>query len=577
MFSKIIGSLRDEEDRNPSFIKLTRNILLFVIFTNAALLPLVTGYIGEGSRNPIAFLVLIVTLVLEIIALFNTYRGNVGMAKVIVPLALISAATVIALSINGLKNSAMTALPVILMISAILLGRRAMLFVTPLVVAALAFIAVRDLSGQIPFVPAGLDDAIILPILVLSTAGIIDLLIRRLNESITRARESEKLQREENVELTQLRNTLEERVQQRTSDLEQANRLNERRARQFRAVAQVMRTISTYQDLDTLLPRITHVISEQFGNYHTGIFLFDNQREYAVLRAANSEGGQKMLARGHKLQVGHTGIVGFVTATGQPRIALDVGVDAAFFNNPDLPNTHSEIALPLRFANQIIGALDVQSTEANAFSEDDIDVLSTLADLVAVAINNALTIEQAQQSLAEARSALGETAREAWQVMRPKTLGLGLQLSESSVKPLEQPLEGGHILDAVKKGKTTLTTNENGRTLIAIPVRLRDQIVGVIQIGSRREAALTEDTTEIAEAVAERLSLAIEAATLLQATQQRAEIERVTTSITTRISASTRFETILQTAAQELSRALGGSDVLVQIEPVALELSVEDQ
>lgn len=577
MFSKIFGYLRDEEDQSPSFIRLTRNILIFVILTNAALLPLVTGYIGEGSRNPTALFALSVTLVLEVIAFFNVQRGKVGMAKIIVPAALILAATFISLSINGLKNSAMAAFPVILLIAAILLGRRAMLLVAPLVVAALIVIAIRDLGGQIPFVPAGLDDAILLPILVLSTAGIIDLLIRRLNESIERARASEQLQKEENRELTQLRNSLEERVQQRTFDLEQANRLNERRARQFQAVVQVMKAISTYQDLDTLLPRITHVISEQFGNYHTGIFLFDSQREYAVLRAANSEGGQKMLARGHKLQVGQTGLVGFVTATGQARIALDVGADAAFFNNPDLPNTRSEIALPLRFANQIIGALDVQSVEADAFNEDDIDVLGTLADLVAVAINNAFTIEKAQQSLAEAQSALGETAREAWQVMRPKTLGLGLQLTESSVRPLEQPLEGRHVLEAVKKGKTTLTTHENGRTLIAIPVRLRDQIVGVIQIGARKDAALTEDDTEIAEAVAERLSLAIETATLLQATQQRAEIERVTTAITTRISASTRFETILQTAAQELSRALGGSDVLVQIEPVALELSVENQ
>jgi GAF domain-containing protein len=220
--------------------------------------------------------------------------------------------------------------------------------------------------------------------------------------------------------------------------------------------------------------------------------------------------------------------------------------------------------------------LDVQSTQSNAFSEDDVEVLSTLADQVSVAINNALTIEKAQQSLAEAQSALGVTTREAWQVMRPQTFGLGLQLSEANVKPLEQPLEGNHIQDAIKYGRTMLATSQN-RSVIAIPVRLRGQVIGVMQITARESVILSEDDTEIAEAVAQRLSLAIESATLLQATQQRADIERITSMITSRISTSTRFETILQTAAQELSRALGGSDVLVQIEPVALELSVENQ
>lgn len=576
MFSPIIEYLRDEEDKQPSFIRLTRNIVLFVIFTNLALLPLVSGLAGEYSWNPTALAALSITLILELIALLLVQRGRVGMAKLVVPIGLLMAATVIALNTNGLKNTAIVGFPIILMIAAILLGRRAFVLITPLAIIALVFIAIQDFSDNVRRTPAGIDDAIILPVLILATAGITNLLIRRLNESLANSRESEKIQREANIELNQLRSSLEERVRQRTVELEEANRTNERRARQFKAVAEVMKAISDLQDLDTLLPRITQLISEEFGTYHTGIFLIDSQHEFAVLRAANSEGGQRMLVRGHKLQVGQKGIVGFVTATGQPRIALDVGMDAVFFDNPDLPDTRSEIALPLQFAGHIIGALDVQSTQSNAFSEDDVEVLSTLADQVSVAINNALTIERAQQSLAEAQSALGVTTREAWQVMRPQTFGLGLQLSESNVKPLEQPLEGNHIQDAIKYGRTMLATSQN-RSVIAIPVRLRGQVIGVMQITARESVILSEDDTEIAEAVAQRLSLAIESATLLQATQQRADIERITSMITSRISTSTRFETILQTAAQELSRALGGSDVLVQIEPVALELSVENQ
>lgn len=275
-----------------------------------------------------------------------------------------------------------------------------------------------------------------------------------------------------------------------------------------------------------------------------------------------------MLARNHKLAVGQAGIVGYVTATGQPRIALDVGADSAFFDNPDLPETRSEIALPLQYAGQIIGALDVQSVEANAFQSDDVSVLTTLADQVSVAINNALTIEEANKTLLEAQSAIGQIGQEAWQILRPNQLGLGFYYSESGVKPLQKPIENSQVKEAFGKGEAV--SDEN--SLIAIPIHLRGQVVGVMQLNTRNGYKITEDDKDIAKAVAERLSLAIEAATLLQSTQHRADLEKITANITSRISSSSRFETILQTAAQELSRALGGSDVLVQIEPAALKM-----
>lgn len=576
MLSRIINYFSDEEDNDPSFIKLTRNIVLFVIASNLALLPLVTGYIGEGSRNPVAFITLCILLVLEGISLYYVLQGRIRMAKAVVPLALVAAVTIISLASNGLKNTSLTALPVILVVSAILLRRRALFLITSIAILGIIIVAVIDLSGRIVFVPAGLDDAFIIAILLIMCAGVIQLLLGRLNENIERARRSEKIQKEENIELNNLRTLLEERVNQRTAELGTANRSILRRARQFEAITQVLQVISSIQDMDTLLPRITQVISEQFDIYHTGIFLLDKEREFAVLRAANSEGGQKMLRRGHKLQVGQTGIVGFVTGTGRARIALDVGADAVFFDNPDLPDTRSEIALPLRFANQLIGALDAQSVEANAFGQDDINALATLADQVAVAINNTLAIEEARKSLAEAQSAIGTSMRESWEVMRPKSLGLGMQLIESTITPLSQPLEGGYIQEALENGKTVISNKENEFSKLAIPIRLRGQIVGVMDLQMRASRKFTKDDADIAEAVSERLSLAMETATLLQATQHRADIERITTHISSRISSSTRFETILQSAAQELSRALG-SEVVVQVEPVSIKMLSESQ
>ncbi|MBL8103783.1 MAG: GAF domain-containing protein, partial [Anaerolineales bacterium] len=376
MFSKIFDYFSDEEDQDPSFILLTRNILLFVLFVNIALLPLVTGIVGEGSRNPPAFVTLSITLTLELISLYYVLRKKIRMAKVVVPIALLAAVTIIALNTNGLKSTGIVGMPIILIVAAILLGRRSIYLIVPLAIGVSILIAFYDLNGKIEFIPAGVDDAVIIPILLLGCAGIIQLLIGRLNDSIQRARKSEELQKIENIELDDLRASLEERVAQRTSELDSANRNNEKRAKQFEAIAQIARAISSIQGLDSILPQITQVISEQFGHYHTGIFLLDENREFAVLRAANSEGGHGMLESGHKLQVGQTGIVGYVAATGQPRIALDVGTDAVYFDNPFLPNTHSEIALPLRVGGQTVGVLDVQSETSNAFTESDIEVLS---------------------------------------------------------------------------------------------------------------------------------------------------------------------------------------------------------
>src|SRR5262249_33150809 len=152
-----------------------------------------------------------------------------------------------------------------------------------------------------------------------------------------------------------------QRVEERTLELENANKQTSRRAAQLQAITELSETIAQFQSVDEFFQSITNLINQRFGFYHVGIFLVENQRQFAILQAANSEGGKRMLARGHRLQLG-TGVVGFAAQTGQPRIALDVGNDAVFFDNPDLPNTRSEVALPLKSRGETVGVLDVQST-----------------------------------------------------------------------------------------------------------------------------------------------------------------------------------------------------------------------
>lgn len=220
-----------------------------------------------------------------------------------------------------------------------------------------------------------------------------------------------------NVMAMRLRETigsLEERVAERTAELEQTSAISEKQAGELKTVSEVARAISTEVDFEKLLALITSVVSLEFGFYHVGVFLIDHVNNKAVLRSANSPGGKRMMDRGHALTIGQVGIVGNVAASASPRIALDVGEDATFFNNPDLPETRSEMALPLRLRGQVIGVLDVQSREQNAFTPADVETLTILADQIAIAIENARLLAESKQALIESQMLYGEYIGRAW-------------------------------------------------------------------------------------------------------------------------------------------------------------------
>lgn len=356
-----------------------------------------------------------------------------------------------------------------------------------------------------------------------------------------------------NTMTTQLREMLgglEERVTERTAELEDAHQQSLRRSAQFEAIAQVTREISESQDLEFLLPRITEVISKQFRYYHVGIFLLNLNKDYAVLRAANSTGGQKMLARGHQLRVGETGLVGYATSRGKARIALDTGTDAVFFDNPDLPETRSEIALPMIVADQVIGALDVQSKEANAFSQQDIDILTILAAQVGIAIQNATIFAETRKALSQAQILTQQTTALGWsQFTRTQKL-TGIRRSMSKSILTHEPVKVDSLVE------------ENS---INLPISLRGQIIGDIKIKSASQHKWTQDEVDIATAIIERAAIALENARLLNEAQRRATRERIIGEISSSVSTSTDMDDILRNAVQELGRKMGGAEVVLEL------------
>jgi len=254
-----------------------------------------------------------------------------------------------------------------------------------------------------------------------------------------------------------------------------------------------------------------------------------------------------MLEGNHRLRIGGTGIVGFVTNTGQPRIALDVGQDSAYFNNPDLPDTHSEIALPLRVGIDIFGALDVQSTETNAFSQEDISILSILADQVSIAIQNTRSYQQIQEALAQAEVASMQMSNQQWQQF----------LSQ-------EPVEG-YYFDGVNATKLKPSDRQRAHSL-AVPLIWRGTHIGTLKLSTTDpHRAWTDDEIDIAHAAAERTSIALENARLLQEAQKRAAKERTISEISAKIGSLNNLENLLQTTIQELGNTLPNTDIAIQI------------
>jgi GAF domain-containing protein/HAMP domain-containing protein len=369
-------------------------------------------------------------------------------------------------------------------------------------------------------------------------------------------------------QLSEILLNLEKRVAERTTDLEIARRQSDKRASQLLAVGEISKFVNSEQKVDTLLSLVTRLVSERFGFYHTGIFLMDETKQYAILQAANSEGGQAMLRRGHKLKVGESGIVGYVAKSGEARIALDVGLDAVYFNNPDLPTTRSEMALPLKLRDEIIGILDVQSDKPGAFTNDDANTLSILADQIAIAIDNARLFSQTQTTLSEVQALYRQNLQEGWKTFSREEGMIGFNQSLAGGKKLTEPVGSAEIQQSLNRGET-IVIQPNGKPeepSIVVPIKLRGQVIGVMRIKAPDQTKQwTSNEINLSEAVSERLSLALENARLIQESQRQVIKEQAISEITSKIGSSINLENVLQTAVEELGRSIPGSEVIIKL------------
>lgn len=407
----------------------------------------------------------------------------------------------------------------------------------------------RQANFADPF--AWLSNTMVLIMLGTFLVSSLDFLVPRLISSLTRSRRLLKRLDEAHKEL-----------RGHSEELSASHRLLSERAKALEITAALARDAVSIHDLQEILERVVNLISERFNFYHAGIFLLDQSSEWAILRAASSDSGLRMLERGYKLPVGKAGIVGYVTAEGKARVALDVNKDAAYMKNPHLPNTRSEMTVPLRVRGQVIGALDVQSTDAKSFGDEDVNMLQAIADQLSMVITNVRLYNQVQASLEAEQRAYRDLSQEAWNEVLTSRPDLTYRYQDGRVFKQTPDQDSRPQEDQ---------SHENDLRL-ELPIHVRGRRIGAfIAKKPTNMQAWSHEDKDLLYALVDQLSVALESARLYRDTQQRAMRDRLVTDITTKMRASTDPDTIMQTAVSELQRALHTRQVKVHFQPVDID------
>lgn len=329
-----------------------------------------------------------------------------------------------------------------------------------------------------------------------------------------------------------------ERLQHLQENLE--GQVHERTA-QLRATIEVSRAVSAILDTEELIQKVVNVISEQFGYYYVALFLIDASGKWAELKGATGDAGRVLKENKHRLEIGGQSMVSAAITTRRPRVAQETETEVIRFNNPLLPYTRSEIALPLIVGDRVLGALDAQSTRPSAFAPQDIETLQTMANQVAIALENARLYQEAQQNLQEMRTIQRQYLLNSWTTLAHEKGNLGYAVGDEEI---------------------------SGQVNLEVPLTLRDQIIGEISLSNEQE--WTPEEKNLIEAIATQAALALENARLLEESQRLAAYDHLIAEITSKIWSANTLDGVLQTALKELGRAF-------DVNTATIELKMEEQ
>jgi PAS domain S-box-containing protein len=389
------------------------------------------------------------------------------------------------------------------------------------------------------------------------------------------------------------------------SDLKQTEEESERRAQQLQTAAEIARETSTSLDINETLGKAVNLIRDRFGFYHASIFLLDPLEQYAVLTEAAGEVGKIMKARGHRLAVGSQSIVGQATALKEHMVINDVHKEASYYPNPLLPDTRAELTVPLLVGEKVLGAIDVQSEQVNAFTPDIIDVLKVLADQLAIAVMNGNLFARTQENLGQHRllhqitvaAASAQSVEEAlvitvqalrtsrgggrvaiFMVTDPGQLEIkasagyeGITLAhktiafgEGIVGMAAQERKPIRVADTLQNAQY-ITLDPEIRSELAVPILYSDNLVGILNLESTTPGAYDETDQEIMGSLGNTLGAVIANAQLVLAVRRQVERQKILFEVTSKIRRSVDLNTILATSSSEICKVLGARRAQIEI------------
>jgi GAF domain-containing protein len=598
-FSRLLAAPVFEGDPDKSRVARLLNRLLFATIATALAVGLVAGLRATSALHPPETVLWVAGLILflALLSLLLMRLGLVRLASLLILMGLWLTFTGLMLFSGGVVSIFAMGYVTTTIIAGLLLGGRAAILTVELsLVAALAMLYAST-NGILPESDLGAETGAALLNLAANLILSVSILypaIRALSESLKRARRSA-------TALDTQKEFLEELVADRTRELEH-------RAAQLTAAAELGRAAVSILQLETLTRQVVELVRGRFDLHYVGLFLLDNAGEYVVLESGTGEPGRIMKEQRHKLEVGGMSVVGAACAQRQVRIAQGVAEEQARFDNPLLPETRSEMALPLIVSDRVIGVLDVQSSKSAAFTQEDVAILRLVADHVAVAVDNARKFGQEAEVL-EATSPLFRISRGLVSAVAPDeivdaiidsvadTEADGCVVGRLSFAPdgavesvvflrdwnrhwasrflpgttfsadacplplqivtsfwsTKDPTEDLQALEGLR----LFLAGYGGRAFVNVPLKAGDRVIGFISLYRTGAGSFLPVTVRLYETLADQAAVALERARLLDEAQTRARREHIVANASARMRETLDMEMVLRTGVDQIAQALG--------------------
>jgi GAF domain-containing protein len=379
------------------------------------------------------------------------------------------------------------------------------------------------------------------------------------NRQIRRALQ---LERDLTARLQEQSRELEKQVEMRTKSLE-------RRAIQLETTTEITKLTTEMLEPHDLMSQAIELVRERFGFYHASIFLLDDTGNWATIVAGTGEAGRKLIAQHYRLAVGSASIVGWVTANRLPRVAQDVENDPFYFRNPLLRETQSEMTVPLIVGQRLLGALDVQSTEREAFGEDDVRALEAIAGDLAIAIDSARLMRETQRQLERFETTYSNLARQSWRRLAHSTGQSMIRVGTSAEGAGDEEGAFQTIDIATYKREPVLSEDERE---ISVPIQMRGDVIATI--AARKPGAGESWSSEdiaLLKSVAGQLALSLESARQYSEELRRVAELEVVNRVSQAVSQHLRLDSLYRVLHTQINQVLGETDMYVALYDSASE------